>query len=46
MDDILDKSLVRILAPLFDDMDISERIAAGQRLFPNELLEPTAPGGF
>jgi hypothetical protein len=43
MDDVLDKSLVRILAPLFDDMDISERIAAGRRLFPNELLEPTAP---
>ena len=42
MDDILDKSLVRILTPLFDDMGIEERIAAGLRLFPNELKEPTA----
>ena len=41
MDDILDNSLVRILAPLFDDMDISERIEAGRRLFPSELPEPT-----
>jgi hypothetical protein len=37
MDDILDKSLVRLLTPLLDDLDVSARIAAGQRLFPNEL---------
>jgi hypothetical protein len=42
MDDILEKSMVRILSPLFDDMDISERIAAGQKLFPNELQAQTA----
>ena len=42
MDDILDKSLVRLLTPLFDDMDVSARIAAGQRLFPNELQVSTA----
>jgi HEAT repeat protein len=42
MDDILDKSLVRLLAPLLDDMDVSERIAAGQRLFPKALNEPVA----
>ncbi len=37
MDDILDKSLVRLLTPLLDDLNVSARIAAGQRLFPNEL---------
>ncbi|MEE4111697.1 MAG: hypothetical protein V2I40_02710, partial [Desulfobacteraceae bacterium] len=37
MDDILDKSLVRLLTPLLDDLDVSSRIAAGQRLFPSEL---------
>ena len=37
MDDILDKRLVRLLTPLLDDMDLSERIARGRRLFPNEL---------
>ncbi len=42
MDDILDKSLARLLTPLLDDMDISQRIAAGQRLFPKELSEPAA----
>jgi hypothetical protein len=41
MDDILDKSLVRLLTPLLDDMDVSSRIAAGQRLFPNELQVST-----
>ena len=41
MDDILDKSLVRLLTPLLDDMDVSARIAAGQRLFPNELQVST-----
>lgn len=40
MDDILDNSLVRLLAPLFDDMDIPARIAAGQKLFPKELQVP------
>ena len=37
MDDILDRSLGRLLMPLFDDMDISERIAAGKKLFPNDF---------
>ncbi|MFN2274982.1 MAG: hypothetical protein ACK2TX_09070, partial [Anaerolineales bacterium] len=37
MDDILDHHLVRLLTPLFDDMDTAERIAAGRRLFPDEL---------
>jgi hypothetical protein len=37
MDDVLDKSLGRLLMPLFDDMDTSERIAAGKRLFPNDV---------
>ena len=41
MDDILDKSLVRLLTPLLDDLDVSARIAAGQRLFPNELQVST-----
>ncbi len=41
MDDILDKSLVRLLSPLLDDMAVSERIFAGKKLFPNELHEPT-----
>jgi len=41
MDDILDKSLVRLLTPLLDDLDVSARIAAGQRLFPNELRVST-----
>lgn len=40
MDDILDKSLARLLTPLLDDMDVSECIAAGRRLFPKELHEP------
>jgi hypothetical protein len=42
MDDILDKSLVRLLTPLLDDLDVTSRIAAGQSLFPNELQVPTA----
>ncbi len=41
MDDILDRSLVRLLTPLLDDLDTASCIAAGQRLFPNELREPT-----
>lgn len=40
MDDILDKRLVRLLTPLFEDMDPAARIAAGRRLFPNELFVP------
>ncbi len=40
MDDILDKGIVRLLTPLFDDISIDERIAAGQRLFPDELNIP------
>jgi hypothetical protein len=39
MDDILEKSLVRLLTPLLDDLDVSARIAAGKRLFPNDLLQ-------
>jgi hypothetical protein len=41
MDDILDKSLVRLLTPLLDDLDTTSCIAAGQRLFPDDLREPT-----
>ncbi len=43
MDDILDKRLVRLLTPLLDDMDRSDRIARGRRLFPHELVQPTTP---
>lgn len=39
MDDILDKRLVRMLMPLLDDMDADDRIAAGRRLFPDELAD-------
>jgi hypothetical protein len=39
MDDVLDNSLVRLLMPLLDDMDTTERIAAGRRLFPADLKE-------
>ncbi len=42
MDDILDKSLSRLLMPLLDDMNIAERIAIGRRVFPNELASTTA----
>jgi hypothetical protein len=41
MDDILDKSLVRLLTPLLDDLDSTSCIAAGRQLFPNEMQEPT-----
>jgi len=44
MDDILDRNLVRLLAPLFDDSDIASCIAAGKRLFPGQLREPTQGG--
>lgn len=46
MDDILDNRLVRLLTPLFDEMDITARIAAGQRLFPNDSHTPTTAALF
>ncbi len=46
MDDILDNSLVRLLMPLLDDMDVKERIAAGKRLFPADLAELAATDLF
>ncbi len=46
MDDILDNSLVRLLTPLFDEIDITARIAAGQRLFPNDSHTPTTSALF
>jgi ATP/ADP translocase len=39
MDDILEKSLSRLLIPLLDDMDMAERIAIGRRMFPDELAK-------
>jgi hypothetical protein len=41
MDDILEKRLLRLLTPLFDDMETVERIAMGRRLFPDALEKPT-----
>ena len=37
MDDILDKSLKRVLMPLFEDMDTEARIAAGKKRFPTDF---------
>ena len=36
MDDVLERSIVKLLMPLLEDMDADERIAAGRRLFPAE----------
>ena len=41
MDDILGKSSKRLLMPLFEEMDTSERIAAGKKRFPNDVGDIT-----
>ncbi len=41
MDDILNKKLKRLLMPLFEDMDIDERIAAGKKRFPDAFYPNT-----
>jgi HEAT repeat protein len=46
MDDILDKSIVRLLMPLLEHMDPAERIAAGRRLFPGKVEEDSTPTLF
>jgi hypothetical protein len=46
MDDILERSLGRLLVPLFDDADVDERIAAGSKLFPEDAVEPTPAALF
>jgi len=46
MDDILDKSIVKLLMPLLEDMDADERIAAGRRLFPDSIDTVTNTGLF
>ncbi|MFO7715026.1 Npt1/Npt2 family nucleotide transporter [Desulfosarcina sp.] len=46
LDDILDKSLVRLLMPLLEEMDAGERIIAGQRLFPADVKEPSTADLF
>jgi hypothetical protein len=46
MDNILDKNLVRLLMPLLDDLDADARIAAGKRLFPADVKEPSTPDLF
>ena len=45
MDDILDKSIVKFLMPLLEEMAVDERIEAGQRLFP-DIAEGLASGGL
>ena len=40
LDDILDRSLVRLLMPLLEDLEPDERLAAGRRLFPGEIDTP------
>lgn len=37
MEDLLDRRLVRMLAPLFEGLDEQELISAGRRLFPGEV---------
>ncbi len=39
MERILDKPLMRLLAPLLEDIDGDARLAAGKRLFPAQLKE-------
>ena len=46
MDDILDKSIVRLLMPLLEHMDPAERIAVGRRLFPDDVKEQSIPALF
>jgi hypothetical protein len=46
MDDIMDKSLIRMLMPLLEEMDVPDRIAAGKRLFPAEVKDLSTSGLF
>ena len=46
LDSILDKQLVRLLAPLLDDLDAEARLAAGRRLFSDQVKERSTAGLF
>jgi len=37
MDDVLERSIVKLLMPLLEDMDVDSRVNAGRRLFPAEI---------
>jgi len=39
---VLEKNVSRLLTPLLDDMDADERVAAGRRLFPGDMNEPSS----
>jgi hypothetical protein len=42
MDQVLEKNVARLLTPLLEDMDADERVAAGRRLFPDDMNEPSS----
>jgi hypothetical protein len=42
MDQLLEKNVTRLLTPLIEDMDADERVAAGRRLFADDMNEPSS----